>query len=298
MNEPSESYSGLHPPTEPPVAEPVSFDEAPDWDVFEDEIECPLCGYNLRGLEHAKCPECGSLFLWRDLLDPNRRMHESLFEYHNGSTVKGFAASLFAGINPIRFWESIHPVLPIRTARLRTYGILVLLMMVGSFVMGQASLALQRGRWWRGRISGNAFFPWTWSRRDFGLVLAENFFVIDIVVWFVATIGAMMVFGDTMRRAKIRSAHVFRCAVYTADIFVWLACIFLMLDGMSCLTYFEFMAPLKWLVFLGAIFFASIRLLAAFWIYLQFPNPILTVLATQIIALLAIINVHAVTIWM
>ena len=67
-----------------------SYCDLPDWQTLADEIHCPMCGYNLRGLAQPRCPECGHEFLWRDLLDPTRRRHPYLFEHHPDHNLRSF----------------------------------------------------------------------------------------------------------------------------------------------------------------------------------------------------------------
>ena len=62
--------------------EPVATAAGPDWDHQTEDIFCPLCEYNLRGLIEPRCLECGYRFEWPDLLDPRRRLHPYLFEHH------------------------------------------------------------------------------------------------------------------------------------------------------------------------------------------------------------------------
>lgn len=38
-----------------------------DW-VFERDLPCPQCRYNLRMLHLPRCPECGTMFRWQELL--------------------------------------------------------------------------------------------------------------------------------------------------------------------------------------------------------------------------------------
>ena len=71
-------------------------DEAPtattpvDWDTISEEILCPLCDYNLRGLIQPRCPECGYRFEWQGLLDPKYRLHPYLFEHHPERNFRSF----------------------------------------------------------------------------------------------------------------------------------------------------------------------------------------------------------------
>src|SRR5207249_584070 len=53
-------------------------DWRPDWPTYESDLFCPLCGYNLRGLEQPRCPECGYAFAWRQLLVETRNRHPYL----------------------------------------------------------------------------------------------------------------------------------------------------------------------------------------------------------------------------
>ena len=70
------------------------------------DAACPLCGYDLRGLETApdpRCPECGRRFEWADFTDPARRRHPYLFEHHPERPAWSFARTLLGGLRPGRF---------------------------------------------------------------------------------------------------------------------------------------------------------------------------------------------------
>src|SRR5690348_6555559 len=74
--------------------------DAPDWDAVPDELNCPLCEYNLRGLREPRCPECGYRFAWRDLTDPERRVHPYLFEHHPRQNYWSFRETARGGLRP------------------------------------------------------------------------------------------------------------------------------------------------------------------------------------------------------
>jgi hypothetical protein len=93
----------------------------------EADVLCPLCGYNLRGLPEARCPECGGKFEWPDLLDPTRKLHPYLFEHHPERNVWSFVRTFIGGLFPRRFWRIIHPAQPSRPKRLILYWILCVL---------------------------------------------------------------------------------------------------------------------------------------------------------------------------
>ena len=92
------------------ASEPVApTTEAPDWEKIDHSVECPLCRYNLRGLNEARCPECGFAFDWREILDITRRKHPYLFEHHPEQNVWSFCWTLAGGLNPWLFWRTLHP---------------------------------------------------------------------------------------------------------------------------------------------------------------------------------------------
>ena len=286
-------------PTALPIAGVVLANAAPDWASFTEDVNCPLCGYNLRGLPSAKCPECGAVFEWRDLLDPRRRYHAYLFEYHPDANLRSFVRTLKAGISPTWFWQSVHPVLPIRVGRLRLYLGLVVLAMFVSFVAGQFAIARMpaAGRW--GPVfGGNEFLPWTWSFRDFIVVLDFNSYFLNFVVWLGATFGALLVFQSTMRRAKVRTAHVFRCVTYACDAYVWLAIVVVFLHGLTALGLPVLPILLQVIVAIVVGLMVMFRLLVAYEQYLQFPKSTETILLSQLIAGLAILNLHVLRIWL
>src|SRR5438034_2766364 len=97
---------------------------APDWATLSGDIECPLCGYNLRGLSDARCPECGHQFCWANLIDPERRKHPFLFEHHPERNVWSFCRTVLAGLRPWRFWSSLLPVQPSNPRRLVLYSLI------------------------------------------------------------------------------------------------------------------------------------------------------------------------------
>jgi hypothetical protein len=97
----------------------------PDWDRIDEEIACPLCGYNLRGLVEPRCPECGFRFEWPEIIDPARRLHKYLFEHHPERRLWSFRKTLVGGLLPRRFWRSLHPSQPSYPRRLVLYGCIV-----------------------------------------------------------------------------------------------------------------------------------------------------------------------------
>lgn len=104
--------------SEPPNTLPA----APDWGTQSEEIHCPLCGYNLRGLAEPRCPECGYTFEWADLTDPHRRRHAYLFEHHPRRNIWSMVRTVWGQLVPGRFWRSVKPEMPSNRRRLALYA--------------------------------------------------------------------------------------------------------------------------------------------------------------------------------
>ena len=98
--------------------------DAPDWDALRDDLACPMCGYNVRGLNEPRCPECGYRFVWADLTDPARRVHPYLFEHHPERNWRSFWQTALGGLRPVGFWTSISPTQEGRPFRLMLYWLL------------------------------------------------------------------------------------------------------------------------------------------------------------------------------
>jgi DNA-directed RNA polymerase subunit RPC12/RpoP len=47
----------------------VMWKEAPAKSADGHDVRCPACGYNLRGLSEARCPECGKRFTLDELFN-------------------------------------------------------------------------------------------------------------------------------------------------------------------------------------------------------------------------------------
>jgi hypothetical protein len=99
---------------------------------LDEDVHCPLCNYNLRGLAEARCPECGGQFTWDELRDPTKRLHPYLFEHHPDRNIWSFFRTLRGGLLPRRFWTTLLPVQPSQPRRLILYWILALVLVIGS----------------------------------------------------------------------------------------------------------------------------------------------------------------------
>ena len=296
-------------PAEAPPEARSAPTPAPDWESVREAVVCPLCDYDLRGLIDPRCPECGFTFEWADLFDPTRKRHPFLFEHHASRNLWSFRRTLVAGLRPHKFWTSLHPTQPSRPGRLALYAFLV----VFAAAIPPAAVRFAHATAWSIMITPSVSFRWTSSRTMYlrgaqlfawqlsGAESVVNAFVY-FVLWAAVTYLALLVFRISMRRARIRPVHVARCVVYSFDAVFWAGATLFVAAGSTLLVElldtgygpFEMMdyAP-TWLTLLTFLLVLHIpyRLCAAYRVYLRFDHPVLTVLASQLIAGLVLFNV-------
>lgn len=251
----------------------------PDWTVISEEIHCPLCEYNLRGLVNPRCPECGFCFDWDELLIIEKRVHPYLFEHHPEGSAWSLVMTILGGMRPWRFWRSLHPAQSCRPKRLAIYAILLLIpaflvwiSILGSVVADRWEQNKKQRNWERAYLSTapnasaykseldryggldaylDLYYPVSVLGviRQFGPLGASMFrFAVPsilLVSWPVCTFAALCIFEISRRRIRIGRIHVIRAVVYCSDV-VWgigLLAVFL-LAGSIIATHFGVQATL------------------------------------------------------
>ena len=194
-----------------PCESDETLTSAPNWDRIVDEIQCPLCGYNMRGLADARCPECGRVFEWRELLDPNRKKHPYLFEHHPNRNFWSFRRTILGGLSPTSFWKTLHPMQPSSMRRLALYVVLTMLASVVFLAAGIPAFFLARYGAYIDDWSDILNQPWL-------LIVVSMIVVVAIpFVWAFVTFLTFMIFGASMEMARVKRAHVVRAVVYSFD---------------------------------------------------------------------------------
>ena len=311
-----------------PVAPPAA---GPDWDHHAEDVFCPLCEYNLRGLIEPRCPECGYRFDWPDLLDPRRRLHPYLFEHHPEKNFRSFWRTAIGGWRPRQFWSSLHPVQPSRLRRLILYWCLATSVMIIACIALVIAVVLAVARV---NAANHPQFIARWNLpqnathraelvRRYGSIeaLAEKiapakFFnaagdairfsrvpralVLPSFVglaWPWLTFLVLLVFRGSMRRARISPGHVLRCVLYSSDVVLWYGLLLLAVAP------WEYYAEMNNLVSPGMLRLVEIAVGATFtWIvtfrllgacrhYLRLGHSAWTVIASQLIVALLVFNV-------
>ena len=220
-----------------------------------DDLHCPLCEYDLRGLTEPRCPECGYRFEWDELRDPTRRRHPYLFEHHPRRNVRSFRDTLIGGLRPRKFWATLYPTQFSRPGRLAAYFLLVCLtaLLPAALAVGREIEAMygdvlaQRAMYLRyfqssaGASSLRLRFPGRTAQQavdaifplpTLGNLLKRPIDVRRIVIvlmmalvpaaWVLLTAAAMMIFRISMRRARVRPIHALRCVLYSGDVIFWM----------------------------------------------------------------------------
>jgi hypothetical protein len=234
--------------------------------VADEDVRCPLCDYDLRGLAEPKCPECGYRFTWPEVLDPALRRHPYLFEHHSRRNLWSFWRTVRGGVRPNRFWSALHPSQPSHPGRLFLYWLLasamLLLAAATPLAVTAAAINTQQRQFHRDIIrqftspqwnndprnaavtrsliatygsvqkyaDATARTDWRYAMRASlggGAPVAIPFLAVAAWPWL--TVAALMVFRISMRRARIRPVHVVRCVVYSFDGVFWLGLLSLLL---------------------------------------------------------------------
>jgi hypothetical protein len=303
-------------PAEPaPATATPAAPAAPQWDAIPHDVVCPLCDYNLRGLTDARCPECGHRFDWPDVIDPSRRLHPYLFEHHPERNLWSFFRTLTGTLHPTRFWPTLSPSQPSRPRRMVKYWVLCSLAPLLALLIdwGRATVT-----WWDERLNPVQFnfrtgVPMpagppaevTWDnvlaaaghawQRDHPLSLAFGLFTFWLA-WPWLTLLALQIFRISMRRAKVHTAHVVRCVVYSFDVGAWVA--LAVATWCAAAVFTESMRPGPYrepdraFAFLGLMVpLIGVRLWLAYRRYMRFDHAFWTVAAAQLIVLLFVLNV-------
>ena len=284
----------------------------------EPSVQCPMCGYDLRGQVDPRCPECGYRFDWEELRDPARRLHPYLFEHHPERNLWSFCRTFLGGMRPRRFWGNLYPTQPSRPRRLLAYWLILSLLILLPFGIYGGSLIAQEIAF--NRKTRSVARPILTAQEQATVVqmygsvqkwmdesypVRPNFRMLcDLFryrnrplvfvplfafAWPWLTLAAMMIFQISMRRGQVRPVHVLRCVIYAADAIA--------LAGLMVPAWFLcFERPRRgWVIrYVGAYEFVRYALLAvalvltyrlciAFRTYLRFDHALATAAASQII---------------
>ena len=276
------------------------------------ELCCPLCEYNLRGLSEPRCPECGFAFTWAELIRGRREAHRYLFEHHPKRNIWSFWKTYWRDCFPQSFWRTLNPSQAVKAKRLLLFAFVAAsplwLLMIYPFAyhlwvevsqpIPVAPVLLPRSAtWYQKSLYAHAVPPppptfadhlsAAWDASTDRLE-NETFFAgpVTVLLWPWLTLGFLMVFSQSMRRAKVRRVHVLRVVIYSAD----LSAIMFGLILLSKLVDYSPSTSLLLATLCSVLVLP--RLYSAYRLYLRFHMPFATVLTSQICVLLIAMIVY------
>jgi hypothetical protein len=289
----------------------VAQSALPDWEKIEHVVECPLCRYNLRGLSEPRCPECGYTFDWPEIVDVSRRKHRYLFEHHPARNLWSFFRTLIGGLNPWRFWRTLHPAQPADDRRLTIYrwimkSIAGLPLLITGLWLLTLSITWPVNDWPRQSLF---YFIDPFGGQDPTIVseLIRPFlharlyiFVLTMTLFLLAlpemSTVVLLIYRASMRQAKIERRHVDRCVTYSYDVLVWPILFMLALGALVLFWPLPVTSWQAWLLswclllLLPAVWLAmSIRLAFAYRYYLRMRHAVAAVAAGQVIVALVVL---------
>ncbi len=263
-----------------------------------EELTCLTCGYHLCGLSETRCPECGQPFSWGEVLAAYRRRQKPFFEYRwRDRPVRSLVYTWCCALRPGKFWRSIDIHDPPQMGPL--VAMVVLALVVSAFaypvIVGLGEWSYWRvrsaGATWRGPAMSEMPEYVYWNFVDFNTHLA----VLMVGTWMVLTFAALMVFRESMRLFKIRTAHVVRVWAVSVSLMLLPLCLaaggtrFLFalrrtmwLEGVTGWVLIVFLAWVVWSLHQG------------YRHYLRMPHSLGVAVASQVMAILATLTAHLV----
>jgi hypothetical protein len=267
---------------------------APDWQILVNDVTCPMCDYNLRGLSDPVCPECGYRFEWADVTNPARRLHPYLFEHHPERNLRSFAQTLLNHLHPVGFWRLVNPAQPSRPGRIVIYWALYAAATLLPAAMG--IIAWLRYQTLFLRLRGIPAQPFSLFRQPWAHDAFVRMLLIACVIWAVypwLSFLTLMVFRQSMRRVRVKTSHVLRCALYCGDVMFWNA-----LWAAGVIAWYVVQGQLRRTHDLAALLIAGTlvagalnvtRLAIAYRLYMRFDRALATVITSQTIVVLGLL---------
>jgi hypothetical protein len=271
-------------PSDAILTDSAGSPSSPDWSAQADELACPMCGYNLRGLAEPRCPECGYAFEWAELIRATRDAHPYLFEHHY--TVGRFVRTSWeATIRPRRFWTALSAAYPICASGLRLFLIVHVILAVVLTTVSTTAVAL---------VAMSLVFQQAVTAGNVSWFLGRSVppplggMLLFILAWPMLTWTSLQVFLWTMMRMNIAPAHVTRCVTYAGVIWAWFVPLAIVLSFPTILLGrpVSIYSLLFWILIAGWAM-AFYRLGIAYRQYMRFPHAWATVVASQVMTGLA-----------
>lgn len=265
-----------------------------------DKLTCAKCGYHLRGLRKTRCPECGKEFTWDEALARYHRTRLPYFEYRwREQPLRSFVRTWWLCLWPRRLWRTMQLHDPPQV------GALLLQFGITLFCLQLVVTVLQTLAFFFFLAWVNRLLPiWNWlpatAFEAFDAARSARITKLT-AVWSISTVGALLVFQQSMRQLKIRNTHVLRAVVYSLPSAITWVFPSMLLSSVAfyCLTttkahwYIYSYLSVHFLFVLLSILLLIITsarsVKTAYMLYIEMPRARSVIIASQIIAALVVL---------
>jgi hypothetical protein len=202
-------------------------------------VRCPRCDYDQHGVVASwksscpligRCSECGLDLLWRDLLNPAFAYEPTFFELAKSRFGMAFAITTLRTLRPRSFWRWVHMEYRIAWVRAAVLGLggAAVFHLTATAAVVCAAVLIQWGSWPPAQVwnqtqrwvamslcpgLGDELTPLYWHGSDWGR--KWNPWPVHTVLWTAMTPLAFVLLPATLRRAKVRPAHLRRILLYS-----------------------------------------------------------------------------------
>jgi len=265
-----------------------------------EQLVCRKCSYHLYGLTETRCPECGEPFAWAEVLDDYHRKRKPLFEYHwRDRPFRSLVYTWWLALRPWKLWRLVDLHDPPELRPLAFMGAMALFL----FALG-VPIFLGASMWLIDLVWSPAHgAPTAASIADLPSYLwrplcdvGSYALVVPLVTWWAISLGVLLILRQSMRRARVRSAHVMRVWAYsvipvvpTALVAFWVCFVAVLLLTNSLLHVTRGRANAAPLVVFLCCFFLHVvwSIRQGYRHYLRIPHCVAVAILSQIIAVLA-----------
>jgi ribosomal protein L37E len=261
-----------------------------------EQLVCRKCGYHLYGLTETRCPECGEPFTWAEVLDDYHRKRKPLFEYRwRDRPFRSLVYTWWLALQPWKLWRTVDLHDQPRVLPLLFWVMLTIVLFLGCVGTGQGIAGWFLYNYVYRRIPG-----WGWAApvppsqipiyvmQGLQQALVEHKISLNIAAWVGLSFFGLLIFQQSMRLCRVRTAHVLRVWAYAVPTALPIAA--LLKDALDCaLATFGVdarpaMAYPVILVFLAHVL---ISLEQGYRKYLRIRHAFGVAISSQVIALLA-----------
>ena len=178
-----------------------------DWHTLVplEALACTQCGYSLLGLRSDRCPECGHRVVWAAVFADYRERKRGLFEAcWRRAFARSFIRTWWLALRPRAFWSQVtlHDA-PDLTGILLWIGMLLgLLALLAPLCTGIVDWI------WRGASFADLL-------RCIADIAPCEAYLLSVLTYALGVLGALRLFGESIRRERIHPLHVIRIAAYT-----------------------------------------------------------------------------------